>query len=189
MRSSRLVIGGLVATALAVAPLASAEAGWHGHHGYYRHGGCWFVGCVVGAVVGTAAAIATAPFVVAGAALGDPPPPRPYGPPPGYYGPPPPQAYYGPRGYYPPPGYGPPPPGYAPGYAPPQGYPAHPQGYGPAAGLRAPQGYAPQQGYGPPQAMARRRVRRRPRPVIRFGDASGERSPGAFRRTFRCGRP
>jgi len=138
MRSSRLVVGGLVATALAVAPLASAEAGWHGHHGY-RHGGCWFVGCVVGAVVGTAATIAAAPFIVAGAALEGPPPPRPYGPPPGYYGPPPPQAYYGPRGYYPPPGYGPPPPqGYAPNYGPPP-----PQGYAPSYG-------PPQQGYGPP---------------------------------------
>src|SRR5580698_1844181 len=100
MRSSRLVIGGLVATALVIAPLASAQAGWHGHHGYYRHGGCWFIGCVVGAVVGTAAVVATAPFAVAGAALGGPPPPpAPYGPPPGYYGPPPPPAYYGPRGY------------------------------------------------------------------------------------------
>jgi len=123
MRSSRVLVGGLVAVALAVAPLASAQAGWHGHHGYYRHGGCWFVGCVVGAVVGTAAAVATAPFVIAGDALAGPPPPRPYGPPPGYYGPPPPPAYYGPRGYYPPPGYGP-------GYGPPPAY-GPPQGYGP----------------------------------------------------------
>jgi hypothetical protein len=145
MRSSRLIIGGLVAAALAVAPLASAEAGWHGHHGYYRHGGCWFVGCVVGAVVGTAAAVATAPFVVAGAALGDPPPPRPYGPPPGYYGPPPPPAYYGPRGYYPPPGYGPG-PGYGPqsGYGPPPGYSQQAPGYGPPPG---PQQEGPPPGY------------------------------------------
>lgn len=125
MRFAREMLGGIAAVALVVAPLSSAQAGWHRHHG------CWFVGCVVGAVVGTAAAVATAPIALAADAVA----PRPY-PPPGYYRPPPP-GYYGPRGYYPPPppggyygprgAYGPPPP------YPPQGY-APPQGYGPSPG-------------------------------------------------------
>ncbi|HUO94495.1 MAG TPA: hypothetical protein VMU22_16330 [Rhizomicrobium sp.] len=134
MRSSRLLIGGMVAAALAVAPLASAQAGWHGHHGYYRHGGCFIIGCVVGAVVGTAAAVAAAPFVIAGDVLSGPPPPRPYGPPPGYYGPPPP-SYYGPGGYYAPQGYGPP-SGYGPAYGPGPGYgpPPSEYEYGPPPG-------------------------------------------------------
>ncbi len=111
MRVDKVLLGGAMAAALALAPMTPASAhGWHHHHG------CWFVSCVVGAVVGTAAAVATAPFaIVAGAT--EPryygPPPQYYGPPPAYYGPPPPRYYAPPpQAYYPPP----PPAYYGPGY-------------------------------------------------------------------------
>lgn len=136
MRVTRTLTGGFVAAALVVAPLSTAQAGWHRHHG---GGGCWFIGCVVGAVVGTAAVVATAPFALAADAVAPPRPYYPPGPPPGYYRPPPPPyGYYPQRGYYGPPqgyyqqqpGYGPPPQGYRP---PPQGYygPPQQQGNGP----------------------------------------------------------
>jgi hypothetical protein len=88
---------GLLGTALIAAPLTQASA----------HG--WFCGpflplCVVGAVVTGAAVVATAPFAIAGAALGAPgyyPPPPPAYYPPSYY--PPAQPYYPPPGYYYPP--------------------------------------------------------------------------------------
>ncbi len=85
----------VAAVALTMAPLSSASA-----H-YYRHGyGPLFgIGVLGAAVVGTAAAIATAPFALLGA--------RPYyAAPPAYYAPPPAYYYGPPRGYYaPPPAY------------------------------------------------------------------------------------
>jgi hypothetical protein len=87
----RIAISVAFAAGLAAVPFAAATAQ------YYPPPPCspfplfWPV-CVAGAVVGTAAAIVTAPFRV-------------FAPPPYYYGPPPPLPpynYYGPR-YYPPP--------------------------------------------------------------------------------------
>jgi hypothetical protein len=133
--------------ALVVASASSAEAGWRRHHVWVGPFG------LVGAVVGTAAAVATAPIaIIAGATA-----PRAYGPPPGYDSEPPPgyynappQGYYGQQGGYgPPQGYAPPPQAYAPqGYGP--GYGAPQQGYGPPQGYygQAPQGQPPQ-GYAP----------------------------------------
>jgi hypothetical protein len=99
----------LATVALTAAPIQSASAQ------YYYCGIVCGVGSLVAGVVGTAAAIATAPFV----ALAPRPYPyyaaRPayYGPPPPYYAPP--RAYYGPpRAYYPPPGYYAPPGYYGP---------------------------------------------------------------------------
>ena len=93
----QMAISAVFAAGLAVLPLATATAQPYP----YPYPACspfplaWPF-CVVGAVVGVAAAIVTAPFrALAGA------------PPFGYYGPPP----YGPPPYYPPPGY-PQPPGY-----------------------------------------------------------------------------
>jgi hypothetical protein len=115
MRLGTAAAIGLCAVTLAAAPVSSASARGH-HH---------FCGpfCIVGAVVTGAAVVATAPFAIAGAALG---PPGYYAPPPpAYYAPPPPRAYYPP-----PPAYYAPPPGY---YAPPPGYyaPPRPANYGP----------------------------------------------------------
>ena len=92
----RMAISGVFAAGLAAVPLATATAQ------YYPPPPCspfplFWPFCVAGAVVGTAAAIVTAPFWI-------------LTPPPYYYGrPPPPPPYYGPR-YYPPPYnyYGPP---------------------------------------------------------------------------------
>jgi hypothetical protein len=91
MRTTQIAISAAFAAGLAVLPLSAAKAQYYGPP-------CtpfpltWPF-CVAGAVVGTAAAVVTAPFrAVAG-------PPYYYGPPPGpYYRPPPP--------YYPPPYYG-----------------------------------------------------------------------------------
>ena len=139
MRLARALSGGIVAAALVATSLSSASAqDWRGYHRhYYGHRGCWFIGCVVGAAVGTAAAIVTLPFAVVGGVVAGP---GPYPPPPAYGPPPPPPNYYGPRyygsGYYGPRYYGPP-QGY---YGPPQGNYGPPQGY-----------YGPSQGYyGPP---------------------------------------
>jgi hypothetical protein len=86
---------GLLGAALIAAPMTPASA----HGGFC---GPFLPLCVVGAVVTGAAVVATAPFAVAGAALGAPgyyPPPP---PPPAYY----PPAYYpAPQAYYPAPGY------------------------------------------------------------------------------------
>src|SRR6266702_1591930 len=88
----------LAATALAATPVHKASAQY-----YYCDIICG-VGTLAAGVVGTAAAIATAPFV----ALAPRPYPYYYGPR-AYYGPAPvyypPPAYYAPRPYYGPPGY------------------------------------------------------------------------------------
>ena len=105
MRLRRIPISVAFAAGLAAVPVTTANA-------QYYYPPCspfplFWPFCVVGAVVGTAATIVTAPVV----ALTAPPPPY-------YYG-----AYYG-RPYYPPPRY------YAPGYYAP-GYYAPPYYYGP----------------------------------------------------------
>jgi hypothetical protein len=113
-RARALIATGLAAALLAVCA-SSADARWYhrgfyGHGGYYGHGGPGLVG---GVVLG-AAAIATLPFAILGAAT------RPAEPAPPYYGP-----GYGPApyGYAPPPP--PPPPAYYRGYGPPPGYGYH----------------------------------------------------------------
>jgi hypothetical protein len=155
---------GLLATAIAVAPISSAAAWPHFfHHG---HGGGPIVGLfgLGAAVVVGAATIATAPIaIIANAASGPDYDRRAYGPPPGYYGPAPysgyqgyaPRPYYGPpQGYAPAPGYYGPAQGY---YGPPQAYYGRPQYAAPQANYSqqqryaAPQGYGAQQGYAPPQ--------------------------------------
>jgi hypothetical protein len=85
----QIAISAAFAAGLAAVPFTTASAQ------YYPPPPCspfplFWPFCVAGAVVGTAAAIVTAPFRV-------------FAPPPYYYGPPPPPPpYYGPR-YYPPP--------------------------------------------------------------------------------------
>src|SRR5215469_5884120 len=73
MRIAKSLTGVVIAAAMISAPLAAASAQpyrpyyghpYYGHPYYGYHGGCWFVGCVVGAAVGTAAAIATLPFAI-----------------------------------------------------------------------------------------------------------------------------
>jgi len=100
MYRKQIALSVVVALGLAAAPLSGAEA--HRHHGFPL----FLPFIAAGAVVGTAAAIAAAPFQAIAA-----PAPYYYGaPPPSYYAPPP--AYYAP-GYYQP-GYNQ--PGYYPGY-------------------------------------------------------------------------
>ncbi len=87
----QIAISAVFVAGLAAVPLATASAQ------YYPPPPCspfplFWPFCVAGAVVGTAAAIVTAPFRVFA------PPPVYYG----YYGPPPPPPYFAPR-YYPPP--------------------------------------------------------------------------------------
>lgn len=90
-----VAVAAIVGFAVVSAPTAPALA-WRHHHG-----GPWFWPFAAGAaVLGTAAAIATAPF----AAVAPPPPAYGYAPPPYGYGPPP-SPYYAPAPY----GYGPPP--------------------------------------------------------------------------------
>jgi hypothetical protein len=93
MRIPRIAIPTLLAAMLAVLPLATAKAQYYGPP-------CtpfpltWPI-CVAGAVVGTAAAVVSAPFRAAAGYpyyYGAPPAPY-YRPPPPYYPPP----YYGPR--------------------------------------------------------------------------------------------
>jgi len=92
----------LMATTLALTPLAPAHAdGWRhcggGYHG--RGGGGLFFGLAAagGAVLGAAAAVATAPFQLVADIATPLPPPRPV-----YYGAPAPARYYGyPPAYYP----------------------------------------------------------------------------------------
>ena len=125
MRPLKMLAAGAALAALATLPATSANAGW------YRHNDCFLLAlpfCVAGAVVGTAAVVATAPFVVAGDVLDPGPryyyhrrwggpygggpyargPWAYYGAPPGYYRGP---AYYGdyPIGPWRRPYYGPPP--------------------------------------------------------------------------------
>jgi hypothetical protein len=110
--------------ALSLLPMGAAQA--HGHdfgHGGGRHFG--HGGGPVGAVVGLAAAIVTAPFALIAAAAESAPAyggPA-YAPAPSYYAPP--------RAYYPPPAYAPPPAYYPPAYAPPPAYYAPPASYYP----------------------------------------------------------
>lgn len=139
MRPWKLALGGTLAAALAMVPLSSASADWYYHGPYNNYGPYSYYGPpagpfgVVGAVLGGAATIATAPLAFFGA-----------GP---AYGP----AYYGGSGYYGGDyndgsyyggddydggyGYSPPAPDYDPGYAQDvYGAPAYgpcPDGYGP----------------------------------------------------------
>jgi hypothetical protein len=81
------------AAGLVAAPLSEASA-------HRWHGGPFFLWpfAAAAAVVGTAAAVATAPFAaIAPGPYYAPPPPAYYAPPAGYYAPPP--GYY-PPGYY-----------------------------------------------------------------------------------------
>jgi hypothetical protein len=102
MRTLQIMISAAFAAGLAALPLSSARAQYYPPCSPFP---LFWPFCVVGAVVGTAAAIATAPFW----ALTAPPPyyynaaygPR-YYPPPTYYPP-----YYAPRTYAPPYYYGP----------------------------------------------------------------------------------
>ena len=95
MTKYKIAACALAAAVLAVAPMTEASARPF-HHG---HGGIFFgVGALGAAVVGTAAVIATAPFV----ALSSPgyyPAPGYYAPPPGYYAPQP-SYYAAPPGTY-----------------------------------------------------------------------------------------
>lgn len=110
LRVPSAVLSTAVAFALVASPLSSASA--HDHH----HGPVFF-GLAGAAVVG-AAALLTAPFVIATAPFRAPvyapppayypapapayyaPPPTYYAPPPAYYAPPPPPAYSYAPGYY-----------------------------------------------------------------------------------------
>ena len=101
MRWKLAAASALLAAGIAAMPVAPAAA-WDGryHHYYYGrgYGCCFFPFGLVGAALAGAAAIISAPFVIASAPFRQPyyyPPAYPY---PGYYAPPP--AYY-----YPPPGY------------------------------------------------------------------------------------
>jgi hypothetical protein len=92
MRITQIAISAGFAAGLAALPLSAARAQYYGPP-------CtpfpltWPF-CVAGAVVGTAAAVVSAPFrAVAPPYYYGPPPPRYYAPPPPYYPPP----YYGPR--------------------------------------------------------------------------------------------
>ena len=135
MRITTLAAGAIATIALCAAPLSPAFAGSHhrGGHGYHGHGGGWWL---PGLIVGTAAAIVTAPLVLADALSGPyyaSPPPRYYNaPPPGYYGAP-------PQGYY----------------QPPPAYDGQPYSYGPP---QQQQYYAPQQQqyYAPQQQQQQR---------------------------------
>jgi len=93
MRITQIAISTAFAAGLAALPLSPAKAQ------YYYGPPCtpfpltWPF-CIVGAVVGTTAAVVTAPF-------------RAVAPPPYYYGPPTAPYYQPPPPYYPPPYYGP----------------------------------------------------------------------------------
>jgi hypothetical protein len=90
MRIRRITL--LVACAFAAAPLSGASAQYYAPCSPFPL--AWPF-CAAGAIVGTAANIATSPFwLLAGA-------PPPFYPAPGYYAP----AYYGPTYYAPPPYY------------------------------------------------------------------------------------
>ena len=124
-----------IATGAAIAALVSLPAQTASADGYYRHHyGCFVLAlpfCIAGAVVGTAAVVATAPLAVAGEILTPRPWPGYYRRPAPYYYYPPPRAYYGPYGGAyagPPPRAWGPPPGYPYG-GPPRGYYGPPPGY------------------------------------------------------------
>ncbi|MEO9161228.1 MAG: hypothetical protein ABI349_02320 [Casimicrobiaceae bacterium] len=112
-----VALGSLVGVALVFAPLSSAFADQRFHGGHWGHGygyGAWPVIGLAVAVVGTAAAIVTAPFAIASTVANglyygpvpsyaaapvryyDAPPPAYYAPPArAYYSPPTAQVYYG----------------------------------------------------------------------------------------------
>jgi len=109
MRYKIVSLGVLATVALAAAPVSQASA-----HDHWRGPGLAFG--IAGAVLGTAALIATAPFrAIAAAPIYAAPPPvyyappqqAYYAPPPVYYAPPPRPVYYAqpPVYYAPPPGY------------------------------------------------------------------------------------
>ena len=147
MTISRILLPGLIAGALAIAPTSSALAGgqhwshghayhgahWHGGGGYWR-GGVWWPAAAAAAVVGTAAALVAAPFVAIGNAVAystyvPPPNPAPYYAPQQYYAP---QGYNAPQQYYAPQGYNAPQQYYAPSYgSAPQRDPSVPPDYYP----------------------------------------------------------
>jgi len=124
MRVPAFTFGLVAAVGLIAAPLSPASAHDHwGRRGGHGGPGLFFPLAIAGAIVGTAAAIATAPVRALADAAAPPvyaaPPPAPayYAAPqqaPAYYAPqqapayypPPPQAYYPPPAGYPPPGYG-----------------------------------------------------------------------------------
>ncbi|HEV2098301.1 MAG TPA: hypothetical protein VGR45_05175 [Stellaceae bacterium] len=90
----QIAISAAFAAGLAAVPYASATAQYYPAPPPCSPFPLFWPFCVAGAVVGTAAAIVTAPFRVFA------PPPYYYGPPPPYYAPryyPPPYNYYGPR--------------------------------------------------------------------------------------------
>lgn len=96
MRIRRLAFPAAFAAGLAIAPLSTAKAQAYYYPACSPFPLAWPF-CAAGAIVGTAANVATAPFWLAARA---PPPfypaaPRYYLPAPGYYAPPP--YYYGPR--------------------------------------------------------------------------------------------
>src|SRR5579859_1762063 len=120
MRYSFVSLGVLATVALTAAPLSQASAHEHFHGHFYGPG---LVLGAVGAVIGAAAVIATAPFrAIAAAPVYAAPPPAPayyappqqsyyappqpsyYAAPPVYYAPPPRPIYYAPPAYYGPPG-------------------------------------------------------------------------------------
>jgi hypothetical protein len=137
MTKSRVLSAGLIASALAIAPMSSALAGgqhwshghayhggyhgahWHGGGGYWR-GGVWWPVAAAAAVVGTAVALVAAPFVAIGNAVAY----STYVPPPN------PAPYYAPQQYYAPQGYNAPQQNYAPSYgSAPQHDPSVPSDY------------------------------------------------------------
>jgi hypothetical protein len=100
LRIRRITIGAAFAAGLAIVPLSTGNAQYYPPCSPFP---LFWPFCVVGAVVGTAATIVTAPVVALTAPL---PPYRYYG---GYYGRPyyPPPPYYAPAYYAPPYYYGP----------------------------------------------------------------------------------
>ncbi|HUC67386.1 MAG TPA: hypothetical protein VMA53_18230, partial [Stellaceae bacterium] len=131
MRVRRMALSVGFAAALAALPVSAARAQYYDP--YYGYGSCAFPlawpFCIAGAVVGTAATIATAPFwALAGV------------PPYGYYGPP---YYPAPAAAYYPPPYATyaPPPAAAPQVAPGPPTPLTP----PPSGTHPPASYAPPQ--------------------------------------------
>jgi hypothetical protein len=95
MRIRRIAMSAVFATGLAASPLSTANAQYYAPCSPFPL--AWPF-CVAGAIVGTAATIATAPFWILSGI-----PPYPYYPPP-YYPPPyyPPPSYYAPANYAPP---------------------------------------------------------------------------------------
>jgi hypothetical protein len=92
MTRLRIAAISLLLAGLLALPLAPAEAHWHGPFFLWPF-------AAAAAIVGTAAAVATAPLYAVGPAPYYPP--QAYGPPPQAYYAPPPAAYYAPPpGYY-----------------------------------------------------------------------------------------